>query len=325
MDGGRIRFALSTNWCAKRFSDGAAIADLAGEMGFDALELGYNTSFEQVPGFKSRIDRMPVDSVHAFCPVPVSAPRGYPELHLLASEDEDERALAAAFLRKSIQFAAETGARAVVLHAGRVFLRSWLGNLGSDRLMPLWRNVRGTADAGIYSTLLEKAKRRRRKRGAARMDVFCRELEKLFPALESAHVRVALENLPSIEGFPDEDETLEIARRYPGAPVAAWFDIGHAEIRAAFRWTGSAAGEAARLAGCIAGCHIHDVKGLDGDHCAVGEGHVDFAALRVLASPRILHVFEPAPGVSRTALQSGLESLRRIWGGGPAPSAPVHG
>ncbi len=308
-----VKFALSTNWCAARFNDGAAIADYAGELGFDALELGYNTTHEQAPGFKSRLDSMPVDSVHAYCPVPISAPHGYPELHLLASEDEDERALAAVFLRKSINFAAEMGARTVVLHAGRVFLRSWLSNLGSDRLMPLWRAVRGTDAAAQYARVLEKAKKRRAERGRKRMDVFCRELEKLFPVLQAAHLRLGLENLPSIEGFPDEDETLEIMKRYPSAPVGAWFDIGHAEIRASYGWTASAAAEAEKLGGAILGCHIHDVKGLDGDHCAVGEGRVDFAALRRLSAPEILHVFEPSPGVRSAALAAGLAALRKIW------------
>jgi len=313
MERPRARFALSTNWCNKRFDDGAELSDYIASLGFDALELGYNTPMEQAPGIKSRLDSMPVDSVHAFCPVPISAPRGYPELHLLASDDEDERALAAVFLRKSIDFAADMGAKTVVLHAGRVFLRSMFSDPGSDSLFALFKSPAYAASPRKYDSLLAKARARRRKRGAARMPVLCAELEKLFPLLEKRGVVLALENLPSIEGFPDEDETLELAARYPGAPVKGWFDIGHAQIRANMKWTGSAAGEAARLLLSLAGCHIHDVRGVDGDHHAPGEGNVDFAALAPLASPALLHVFEPFPAVSEEALRSGLAMLRKLW------------
>ena len=58
-----MRFALSTNWNNHRLADGAAIADEALALGFDALELGFHTTPEQVPGIRSRLDRLPVDSV----------------------------------------------------------------------------------------------------------------------------------------------------------------------------------------------------------------------------------------------------------------------
>ena len=88
-----MRFALSTNWNSDRLSDGAALADEALALGFDALELSFRTQPEHLPGIRSRLDGMPVDSVHAYCPVPLGAPSGHPELHQLADRDETERAL----------------------------------------------------------------------------------------------------------------------------------------------------------------------------------------------------------------------------------------
>ena len=43
-----MRFALSTNWNNARLEDGAAIADEAIALGFDALELGFRTMPEQI-------------------------------------------------------------------------------------------------------------------------------------------------------------------------------------------------------------------------------------------------------------------------------------
>lgn len=45
-----MRFALSTNWNSDRLSDGAALADEALALGFDALELSFRTQPEHLPG-----------------------------------------------------------------------------------------------------------------------------------------------------------------------------------------------------------------------------------------------------------------------------------
>ena len=162
-----MKFALSTNWCNRRIESGEEIADKAIELGFEELELGFHTTLEQVKGFKARLDQIPVGSVHAFCPVPISAPQGYPELYQLASLDEDARAIARVHVRKNIEFAAEMGADAVVLHAGRVMCR------------------------GFFSRWDMK---RRVKRGRKLIEAFKRELEQTVPILEKNKVTLGLEN-----------------------------------------------------------------------------------------------------------------------------------
>ena len=121
-----MQFALSTNWCSQRLESGEAIADKALELGFDALELGFRTTPGQAEGFRHALGRIKVGSVHAFCPVPVSAPEGYPELYQLASLDEDARRIARVHVVRNVEFAASMGADAVVLHAGRVDCGGWL-------------------------------------------------------------------------------------------------------------------------------------------------------------------------------------------------------
>ena len=101
-----MKFSLSTNWCNQRLNDGVAIAEKSLSLGFEELELGYNTTPEQVPGFRRMLDRIPVGSVHAFCPVPLSAPQGYPELYQLASLDDEGRRMASIQIRRNVEFAA---------------------------------------------------------------------------------------------------------------------------------------------------------------------------------------------------------------------------
>ena len=203
-----MRFALSTNWNNTRLSDGAAIADEALELGFDALELGFRTQPEQLAGFKSRLGAMPVDSVHAYCPVPIGAPSGHPELHQLAAKDEDERALARLLMRKTLACAAELGAKVVVTHAGYVDLDGFFVNCGSDVLRRLLKSPDGKFDPArpVYARHLKKAKARRRTRGLKLLEVFRRELDLLLPEFEKAGVTLALENLPRLEGFPNAEE-----------------------------------------------------------------------------------------------------------------------
>ena len=84
-----MKLSLSTNWCNRRIDDGREIAEKALELGFEELELGFHTTAQQVIGFKAMLDKIPVGSVHAFCPVPLSAPHGYPELDQLATLDDE--------------------------------------------------------------------------------------------------------------------------------------------------------------------------------------------------------------------------------------------
>ena len=114
-----MKFSLSTNWCNRRIESGREIAEKARELGFDELELGFHTTAVQAKEIAALRDAIPVGSIHAFCPVPISAPQGYPELYLLADFDDETRKMAQIHVRRNIFFAAETGADTVVLHVVR--------------------------------------------------------------------------------------------------------------------------------------------------------------------------------------------------------------
>ena len=264
---------------------GEEIADAAAELGFEALELGFHTTQEQVRGFIARLDSMPVGSIHAFCPVPISAPQGYPELYQLASFDESARAIARVHVRKNVEFAAKMGADAVVLHAGRVMCRGFL------RRWDMKRRV---------------------KRGRKLVDVFRKELETLLPDLEKNKVTLGLENLPYLEGFPAEWEIAEVC----GDWVKPWLDTGHDFVRAVNSWkAGDGRVDASsRETPQPVGLHINDSQGGD-DHLPPGEGRVDFAALKEVARGARHLVFEPSADVGADRLAAGLRFMKSAWGG----------
>ena len=284
-----MKFALSTNWSNARLDDGAAIADEAGELGFDSLELGFRTRPSQLAGFKSRLDSMPIESVHAYCPAPVGAPSGHPELYSLCSSDENERALARMLLEKTFSCAAELGARTVVFHAGYARMDTFFGNL--------------------FTT----ARKLRVKRGRKVYDAFRREFDILRPSLESKGLVLALENLPSLEGFPNALESEELMREFDGAPLRLWFDTGHALVCETNGWGGDGVHMAAKLASWICGIHLNDVKGPSDDHGEPGWGNVDYARLAFLAKRDLHRVFEPSLSVSPADLRNSLAYIRNMW------------
>ncbi len=269
-----MKLSLSTNWCNMRFTCGEEIADKAMELGFDELELGFRTTQEQVAGFKARRDQMPIGSIHAYCPIPVSAPVGHPELYRLASLSSDERALARFHVVKNIEFAADMGADTVVLHAGRQG-QSWL-----------WR-------------LFKRTKKL--------MSVFQQELEILLPTLEKYQITLAFENLPYSEAFPDEEQTKYLVEHFASPYIKGWFDTGHHRVRESRGWLKVVDFQD------FAGMHLNDVVDVHDDHLPPGEGHVDFAALKPLAE-RVRHVvMEPNATVPEKNLKAGVAFIRSIF------------
>ncbi|MCL2104552.1 MAG: sugar phosphate isomerase/epimerase [Kiritimatiellaeota bacterium] len=291
-------------------------------LGFDALELGYNTMEEHIKGIKKHMASgvITVDSVHSYCPVPISAPHGYPELYLLASRDDNERAMATIFLGRTLDFAASMGARAVVLHAGRVFLDSWLfGNLGSGTLRNALDEAGDNPMAEAYRDVLAKALRRREKRARKQFDAFCRSLDALLPRFDRAGVTLCLENLPSIEAFPDVREMHLLKQRFGSfSPLAYWHDMGHAQVREFFGWE-EHFHTARALLPMTRGIHIHDALPLTNDHLPPGRGVIDFHAFAFYGTADIIRVFEPDPGVKPTVLKDALNMLRQAWAFSPDP------
>lgn len=309
-----MKLALSTNWCNRRIDSGEEIADLAISLGFDELELGFHTTTQQVEGFRARLDRLPVGSVHAFCPVPVSAPQGYPELYTLASFDAEARAMAKLQITRNITFAADIGARTLVLHAGRVsFATFFRANFTSAILRAILTQAKGDRADKTYVKRLAQAQKVREARGLKMLDVFKRELDALVPILEENNVTLALENLPYLEGFPNETEMAKLAETFAGAPIKAWFDTGHHRVREMHGWLPEDFALPAPEAGLVRGFHLNDVIDYNDDHLAPGFGNVDFAALAPLARSVEHIVFEPNAGVTEAELRQGLALIRRCF------------
>ena len=308
-----MKIAVSTHWPVRRHEAGEAGVDGSLARGFDALELGYHTTEDVAAGVRRRVQAgaVTVDSIHAYCPVPVGAPHGYPELYLLASLDEDERAMAAILIGRTLTFAASMGARAVVLHAGRVFLKSLFGELNTRTLVDALEEE-GSPEGPNYQRLLAKAVGRRAARVRKYFDGFCLSLDALLPKFEQAGVALCLENLPSVEAFPDEREMQMLKRRFDTPALAYWHDMGHGQVRENLGWIRHV--ETAReLLPVTRGIHIHDAAPLMDDHLPPGKGMIAFEDFAFYGADEVLKVFEPSPDVTPEELKESLLFVREQW------------
>ncbi len=293
-----------------------AIAARTRALGFTQVELGYFVRDVELEGWSRacRAEGLTVSSIHAFCPMPIAMPQLGPEVYSLATPQHDEREAAIRAMLRTLDCAVNFGARAIVTHGGRVELRMPGLLFGSksyrSRLSASFRSLGGRVDWA----LVDEERRFREAAAGQWLDALSFSLERLLPAFEAAGVTLAFENLPGIEAFPDPAELDFLRQRFPSPALGAWYDIGHGERKARVGdWPVEET--LLRTADVTVGVHIHDVRGLEEDHCAPGEGQVDYLALLPLLQKQdLIRVFEPAPSVPPDALREGLYQIAQLLG-----------
>jgi sugar phosphate isomerase/epimerase len=311
-----MHFALTTRWNAGRHDRGESMIEEIVELGFRHVELGYDTRLDLVPGVKAMVQdgTIQVGSLHNFCPVPVGAPRGHPELFCLASRDERERRLAVQHTSNTIRFAPEVGARVVVTHAGNVDMTRY-----SEKLCRL--HERGQQFSKGYEKLRMKVMTKRDRKVRRHLDQLCRSLEELMPILAEAGARLAVENLPTWEAIPTETEMEELLGRFGTDHLAYWHDTGHGQVRqnlgfiVHLRWL-------ERLQFALAGMHLHDTAPPAYDHLMPPRGKIDFDALKPIGQSDVLRVIEPSPYATKDDIRLGHRYLQTAWQDQEQPEPP---
>ena len=310
-------FALSTHWNASRHSDGEAMIQEILDMGIDHVELGYDTRIDLVPGIKTMVDQgaVKINSVHNFCPVPIGAPQGHPELFTLASSDRRIRESAVEHIGRTIAFAAEVGAKAVVTHAGNVEMKHFT----LDLLHYVAANQQFQPKAEKLKLKLQLT----REKKVHKQLPFLREgIEKLLPLMEQHQVFLALENLPTWEAIPTEAEMMDLLRDYGNSRLRYWHDLGHGQIRENMgminqeRWL-------EKLQPFLIGMHVHDVMPPGEDHVMPPHGHIDFSRFKTIGASDIIRVIEPRPNTPREAIVEAHTFLKEAWGT-PSPQTEIE-
>lgn len=306
-----MRFAVSTRWNTRRHRDGGALIEEIRSAGFDAIELGFDLTRDLVPGIEAAVSAgdIRVVSVHNYCPVPMGAARGHPELYTLADPDPRIRARAVRHTAETVRFAAGMGARIVVVHAG--YVRLWRG---TPRLYRLWAG--DGVESRAFARARERLDRARERKAPRSLDWIRVGLEALLPVLEETGVRIGLENLPFWEAVPSETETASLVSEFGADRIGYWHDVGHGHLREGLGFTQHAR-LLERLRGVTLGLHVHDARMPNEDHLLPFEGEVDFFALApVVPPPPAPLVIEPRRDASAEALREQCRRLEALFAGG---------
>jgi sugar phosphate isomerase/epimerase len=299
-------FSLTTRWNARRHETGETMLEEILSLGFDHVELGFDLTPNLVPGVRSMVAAglVKVDSLHAYCPLP-PVPFPSPEPFTLSASDPSIRANAFHYLENTIRFAAEIGARVVVVHAGNVEMKMF-----SPQLVEL------TAAGRQYDEDYEKIRMQlivaREKAVTAQLPHLYAAVERLLPLLEETQRTLAFEILPTWEAIPTEVEMEKLLTHFNSPRLRCWLDMGHGQIRENIglishaRW-------AKRLRPWLAGMHIHDVRPPATDHLMPPAGSTKFELFKEVAQDDILRVLEPSPAVAAEDIVAGLKIIQAAW------------
>ena len=304
--------ALSTMWAMQpRFEhDMQAFMARVEELGYRAVEINHSMTAEQagaILGYRS----LPVRGVHAPAPLERHPTAGWNRELNLASLDEEERALAVMYHRRSIDLAVEAGAaeggtRHVVVHLGAVGTRMLAGE---RRLRSMYD--RRDALAEEWQRTIDETVRERAALAPPYREAAARSLDELAETAAARGVTLAIEDRLNYHEIPLPQELAALLAPYPAEVAGYMHDVGHAEVQHRLDLTDRGAWW--DLAGArLVGLHLHDVRGLT-DHRAPGNGDVDFVDLAArirAANPLAARTFEIDQHESDVDVADGLEVLR---------------
>jgi sugar phosphate isomerase/epimerase len=307
--------AVSTRWNASRHEDGEQMIEEVLALGLTRMELGYDTRVDLLPGIEAALDsgKITVNSVHNYCPVPMGAPKGHPELWTFAELNSRSHDLAVQHTLRTMQFASDIGAKIVVIHCGYVGLRKSSSRELMDLIAMNQRN------SPRFEKKFMKFFKERDKRVEKSLDQICKALDYLLPHAERLQVQMGLENLPTLEAVPNEGEMELLLQRFQNHPqLKYWHDLGHGQIRENLgsinhvRWL-------ERLTPALGGLHIHDVAGQFQDHVMPPDGDLGLARFRPYSEMDIPLVIEPSPRATFEELESCVAWLNHWWEDAPEP------
>lgn len=279
--------ALSVSWKAFAHRSAKALLLDIQKTGFSDVELSFNLTRRMAAEIKTLHLGLGIKivSVHNFCPIPDGLTRNeaLPDCYSIASLNHQERLLAVAFTKKSIDTACLFGARAVVLHCGRVEVK--------DRTKELIRLCkRGLGGTGKFKRLRQGIIDERRLMIGPFFENALKSLREINAYACKKNVLIGIENRNYYREIPTLDELGLIFNEFKHSNLGYWHDTGHAQI---MQELGFARHEdyLKAYASRLVGVHLHDVHNCK-DHMSPSQGELDFSILRPYLKKDTIKVIE---------------------------------
>ena len=277
------------------------------KLGFYEVELNFKltpTIVAQI-GRLVKKDQIRVASLHNYCPIPegMKIERALPDCFSMASLDELERQTAVKQTKVTIDTAADLGAKAVVLHCGRVEINDYTLDL-----ITLYNHQ--NKNTKQYAQLKSEMAKERDEKAAGYFANVLRSLDELNRYAAAKNIALGIENRFYFPEIPNFEEIGKILNKFKGSQVFFWHDTGHAEVSENLG-IGNHADYLNEYSKDMIGIHLHDVLGTR-DHLPPSQGNFDFTKLTPYVNKQTLKIIEahqPASGQDIIKSKEYLESV----------------
>ncbi|HUG13285.1 MAG TPA: sugar phosphate isomerase/epimerase [Opitutaceae bacterium] len=305
--------SLSSCWLSHRHTDGFAMIQEMVALGFSHVELSHGIRISLVPGILKAVQDgiAQISSVHNFCPLPTGITTAAPNLFMPSSGDTREADQWLRHTKRTIDFAAQVGARVVVLHLGCVeFL--WFSPGKKLRAKP--PKQPGTEDAGddSYKAVVDAALARMRKRMPVYWTRTKAGIESILAQASERGVKLGVENREKFEELPLDADFPEYLKSMSIPGVAGyWHDAGHAHIKEQLGVINHEQQLEANAANTL-GFHIHDTDAKGRDHQPLGKGEIDFEMVSRFWKPEHLIVLEFSPRLTPEEIVASRQRVEEL-------------
>jgi sugar phosphate isomerase/epimerase len=275
------------------------LREMAG-LGFGHVELSHGIRIALVPGILKAVEEgvVKVSSTHNICPLPAGVTQAAPNIFQPSSPDWRERQQWVLHTKRSIEFGAQMGARALVCHLGSVAF-FWRNPARSLEAYARRNPVSGPlAGDKAYQALLARAVGKLRRRMGPYWENTKSCVGEVLGHAGEKGIRLGFEIREKFEELPvDADFPGFLAGLPAGSAAGYWHDVGHAQIKQNMGLIDHRR-HLAENARSLVGFHLHDVSPEGNDHQATGTGCIDFQMVSEFWRPEHLLVLELGPRVT---------------------------
>lgn len=285
------------------------LKEMAG-LGFEWVELSHGIRITLVPGILRGVEEgiIKVASCHNFCPLPNGVMHAAPNLYMPTSRDHKERDQWLRHSKRSVDFAAQVGAKNLVMHLGSVEFFWFNPSPKLEHYLDAHPGIDPTKDVG-YQKLLTRSLAKIRAKKTVFWDHMRAGIAELLPYAGQKQVALGFENRERFDELPlDADYADFIATIPPAALAGYWHDTGHAHIKESMGLLQHRE-HLEKNAPRALGFHLHDVSAEGRDHQPVGSGKIDFQMISSFWRPEHELVLELSP---RVTVEGVIESKRAI-------------
>jgi sugar phosphate isomerase/epimerase len=268
-------------------------------LGFGHIELSHGIRITLVPGILKGLEEgiVQVTSTHNFCPLPTGVVQAAPNLFEPSVKEFREHDQWLRHTKRSIDFASQIKAKALVCHLGSVTF-FWFNPARAIRTYLHEHPNAGREEDPTYQALLKKSLVKLRKRMGPFWEQTKASVSEILDYAAQKNVKLGFENREKFEELPLDDDYLDFLNALPpNAPVGYWHDTGHADIKEGMGLLNHRK-HLEKMSPRLLGFHLHDVSATGQDHQAVGSGHIDFQMVSSFWKPHHLLTLELSPRIT---------------------------